>query len=173
MHTPIFMGSLLEVGAVLRRGQSNADQATRPAGGWFSLLQYEHAGGRCLSGDTLRATHRACRDEVQRALAPLKADPRVARVRTPYDVSPPDPAMLSRDGHRARVLVELAVRASGLVTLGFSSVSPEVYASLRAKVQSRTLEVVGAGMLAINHDFVEVAKRDLKRAELVILPVVV
>jgi len=126
-----------------------------------------------LSSATLRATDRAFRDEVQRALAPLKADPRVARVRTPYDVSPPDPAMLSRDGHRARVLVELAVRASGLVTLGFSSVSPEVYASLRAKVQSRTLEVVGAGMLAINHDFVEVAKRDLKRAELVILPVVV
>ncbi len=126
-----------------------------------------------LSSATLRATDRAFRDEVQRALAPLKADPRVARVRTPYDVSPPDPAMLSRDGHRARVLVELAVRASGLVTLGFSSVSPEVYASLRAKVQSRTLEVVGAGMLAINHDFVEVAKRDLTRAELVILPVVV
>ncbi|HWN56316.1 MAG TPA: MMPL family transporter [Methylomirabilota bacterium] len=126
-----------------------------------------------LSSAALRATDRAFREEVDRALAPLKADPRVARVRTPYSVSPPDPAMLSRDGHRARVVVELAVRSSGLVTLGFSSVSPEVYASLRAKVQSRTLEVVGAGMLAINHDFVEVAKRDLKRAELVILPVVV
>src|SRR5882672_3176530 len=126
-----------------------------------------------LSSATLRATDRAFREEVERALAPLKADPRVARVRTPYDVRPPDPAMLSRDGRRARVVVELAVRSSGLVTLGFSSVSPEVYASLRAKAQSRTLEVVGAGMLAINHDFVEVAKRDLKRAELVILPVVV
>jgi RND superfamily putative drug exporter len=126
-----------------------------------------------LSSTTLRATDRAFREEVVRALAPLRADPRVARVRTAYDVNPPDPAMLSRDGHRTRVVVELAVRSSGLVTLGFSSVSPEVYASLRAKVQSRTLEVVGAGMLAINHDFVEVAKRDLKRAELVILPVVV
>src|SRR5207302_10555540 len=54
MHTPIFMGSLLEIGAVLRRRQSNADQASRPAGGWFSLLQYEHAAGRYLSGDTPR-----------------------------------------------------------------------------------------------------------------------
>jgi RND superfamily putative drug exporter len=126
-----------------------------------------------LSSPTLRATDRAFREEVERVLAPLKADSRVARVRTAYAVNPPDPAFLSRDGHRTRTVVELAVRSSGLVTLGFSSVPPEVYASLRAKVSSRTLEVVGAGMLAINHDFVEVAKRDLKRAELVILPVVV
>jgi RND superfamily putative drug exporter len=54
----------------------------------------------------------------------------------------------------------------------FSPVPPEVYASLRRQVRSDALEVVGAGGLALNHDFVEVARRDLARAELVILPVV-
>jgi len=65
-----------------------------------------------LSSPTLRATDRAFREEVERALAPLKADSRVARVRTAYDVNPPDPAFLSRDGHRTRAVIELAVRSS-------------------------------------------------------------
>ncbi len=125
-----------------------------------------------LSSPTLRATERAFRQEVARALAPLRADARVARIRTAYDVEPPDPAYLSRDGRRARAVVELRARASAQASLEFSSVRPETYASLRGRVRSSTLDVVAAGMVPLNHDFVEVAKRDLARAELVILPVV-
>ena len=116
-----------------------------------------------LSSPALDATDRAFRSEVDRALARLKADARVARIRTPYDVEPPDPAYLSRDGHRIRAVVELKQRASSPTSLEFSSVPPEVYASLRRLVRSEALEVVAAGGLALNHDFVDVAKRDLAR----------
>jgi RND superfamily putative drug exporter len=125
-----------------------------------------------LSSSTLHATDRAFRAEVERALAPLRADARVARIRTAYDTEPPDQAYLSRDGRRTRAVVELKQRASGPASLEFSVIPPEVYASLRSLVRSSTLEVVAAGNLPLNHDFVEVAKRDLARAELVILPVV-
>ena len=112
------------------------------------------------------------REAVNRALSRLRADPRIARVRTPWDAEPPDPSLLSRDGRHARVVVELRERASGPASLEFSPVPPEVYAGLRALVRSDSLEVVAAGPLALNHDFVEVARRDLRRAELVILPAV-
>ncbi len=112
------------------------------------------------------------RAEVGKALERLRADARIGRIRTPYDVDPPDPLLISGDGRWVRAVVELKERASGPMSLGTSPVPPAVYASLRGLVRSDTLEVVGGGELAVNHDFVEVAKRDLARAELVILPVV-
>jgi RND superfamily putative drug exporter len=125
-----------------------------------------------FSSPSLRAADPAFRDEVARALAPLKADPRVARIRTAYDVEPPDPAYISRDSHHTRAVVELKTRSSGQASLEFSSVPPEVYAELRGLVRSSKLDVVAAGMVAVNHDFADVAKHDLARVELVILPVV-
>jgi RND superfamily putative drug exporter len=152
--------------------------ATTESGRAASLMSRELPGqpvsfDLILSSPALSATDRPFRSEVDRALAPLRADARVARIRTPYDVEPPDPAHLSRDGHRIRAVVELKQRASSPTSLEFSSVPPEVYGSLRRLVRSEALEVVAAGGLALNHDFVDVAKRDLARAELVILPVVV
>src|SRR5439155_21426008 len=119
-----------------------------------------------LSHPALAATDPAFRAEVERALAPLRRDPRVERVRTAYDAQPPDPAYLSRDGRRTRAVVELTQRASRPSSLEFSAIPPEEYASLRARVKSSTLEIVAAGAVALSHDFVEVAKRDLARAEL-------
>jgi RND superfamily putative drug exporter len=161
-------GARLEAGTVLATTQSGraADLMARQLPGQpvsFDLI---------FGSPTLRATDRAFREEVALALAPLKADARVARIRTPYDVEPPDSAYLSRDSRRARAVVELKARSSGQASLEFSSVPPEVYAALRAQVRSGTLDVVAAGMVPLNHDFVEVAKQDLARAELVILPVV-
>jgi RND superfamily putative drug exporter len=161
-------GARLEAGTVLATTQSGraADLMARQLPGQpvsFDLI---------LSSSTLRATDSAFREEMARALAPLKADARVARIRTAYDVEPPDPAYFSRDSRRARAVVELKARSSGQASLEFSSVPPEVYAALRAQVRSGTLDVVAAGMVPLNHDFAEVAKRDLARAELVILPVV-
>jgi uncharacterized membrane protein YdfJ with MMPL/SSD domain len=161
-------GAALEAGTML---------ATTESGRAAGLLSRELPGqpisfDLLLSHPALRATDPAFRSAVDRALAPLRADPRIGRIRTPYETTPPDPALISRDGRRVRAVVELKQRASGPTSLEFSSVPPEVYASLRRLVRSDTLEVVAAGGLPLNHDFVDVAKRDLARAELVILPVV-
>jgi uncharacterized membrane protein YdfJ with MMPL/SSD domain len=161
-------GARLETGTTLATTQSGraADLMARQLPGQpvsFDLI---------FGSPTLRATDPAFRDEVARALAPLKADARVARIRTPYDVEPPDPAYLSRDARHARAVVELNTRSSGQASLEFSSVPPEVYAKLRGLVRSSRLEVVAAGMVAVNHDFADVAKHDLARVEIVIFPVV-
>jgi RND superfamily putative drug exporter len=161
-------GARLEAGTLLATTQSGraANLMARQLPGQpvsFDLI---------FSSPTLRSTDRAFREEVARALAPLKADAKVARIRTAYDAEPPDPAYLSRDSRRTRAVVELKARSTGQASLEFSSVPPAVYASLRALVRSGTLDVVAAGMVPLNHDFVEVAKQDLERAELVILPVV-
>ncbi len=164
----VVQGARLETGTVLATTQSGraADLMARQLPGQpvsFDVI---------FSSSSLSVSDRAFRDEVARALAPLKADARVARIRTAYDVEPPDPAYLSRDAHRARALVELKTRASGQASLEFSSIPPEEYAGIRALVRSSTLDVLAAGMLPVNHDFAEVAKRDLARVELIILPVV-
>jgi RND superfamily putative drug exporter len=164
----VAQGGRLETGTVLATTESGraAELMARQLPGQpvsFDLI---------FSSPSLKATDRAFRDEVARALAPLKTDPRVARIRTAYDVEPPDPAYLSRDARHVRAVVELRARFSGQASLGFSSVPPEEYASLRALVRSSALDVVATGMVPLNHDFAEVAKRDLHRAEMVILPVV-
>src|SRR4030095_4829657 len=53
-----------------------------------------------LSHPTLRATDPAFKAEVKRALQRLRDDPRVARIRTAYDLDPPAQAFISPAGHR-------------------------------------------------------------------------
>ncbi len=125
-----------------------------------------------LSSASLRATDSAFRAEVERALAPLRADSRVARIRTAYDTDPPDSLSISRDGRRTLAVVELREHSSGFASLVFSSLPADLYPSLRGQVRSDALEVVAAGSIPLNHDFNEVSRRDLARAEMVILPVV-
>src|SRR5262249_56078444 len=72
----------------------------------------------------------------------------------------------------SRGVVEVKERSSAVESLEFSSLPPGFYPSLRAKVTPSNLEVVAAGPLVLHHDFIEVAQRDLRRAELVIMPVV-
>jgi RND superfamily putative drug exporter len=131
-----------------------------------------------FSSDRLRASDPAFRREVEKALAPLRQDDRVARVVTAYDppvydASVPAAEMMSRDGHRALAVVELKGEASAFSSLEFSVLPPDVYPSLRGKVKTDTLEVLPVGNIPLNHDFTEVTRSDLHRAELVILPVVV
>jgi putative drug exporter of the RND superfamily len=132
-----------------------ADLPARPAS--FTLI---------FSHPTWMATDPAFAAEVDRALAPLRADPRVART------LPPDPTSVSRDGHRLRVAVELAGLPMKLTPPGFSALAGDVYPALRALVRSDLLEVLPAGALALNHDFTQSAKDDLRRIELIVLPVV-
>jgi RND superfamily putative drug exporter len=131
-----------------------------------------------FSSATLPAKDPAFRREVERALAPLRSDERVARVVTAYDppvydASVPAAEMISRDGRRVLAVVELKGEAAAFSSLEFSVLPPDVYPSLRAKVKTETLEMLPVGNIPLNHDFTEVTRTDLRRAELVILPLVV
>jgi RND superfamily putative drug exporter len=131
-----------------------------------------------FSSATLPAKDPAFRREVERALAPLRSDERVARVVTAYDppvydASVPAAEMISRDGRRVLAVVELKGEAAAFSSLEFSVLPPDVYPSLRAKVKTETLEMLPVGNIPLNHDFTEVTRTDLQRAELVILPLVV
>ncbi|HEY2992469.1 MAG TPA: MMPL family transporter [Methylomirabilota bacterium] len=121
---------------------------------------------------TWRTTEPAFRAAVERALAPLRGDARVARVRTAWDRTPPEAARISRDGHRTHVTVELRGRAPAFASMTFGGMPPGLYDAIRGQVRSDTLEVVAAGVAAMNHDFTQVARVDLRRSELVVLPLV-
>jgi uncharacterized membrane protein YdfJ with MMPL/SSD domain len=122
-----------------------------------------------FSSPTLSATDPEFRSEVHRALAPLARDPRVARVRTAYDGLS---GAVSQDGRRVLAVVELGGRTTGFASLEFSGLPPGLYPALRGLVQSPTLEVLAGGNIALNHDFTELARQDLGRVELYILPLV-
>jgi RND superfamily putative drug exporter len=125
-----------------------------------------------LRHPTLPASHPTVRAEVLRALAPLRDHPRVAAVRTAWDISPVDPDRVSRDGRYTRASVELRGYNSAVESMVFAAQGGEAYAELRPLVRSDVLAVVAAGALALHHDFTETTRRDVWRAEMVILPVV-
>ena len=121
---------------------------------------------------TMPVTDPAFRAEVERALAPLQSDPRVAAIRTAWNVRPPEPERFSRDGHHTRVSVELEDHTAAVESMVFVAAGAETYAALRPLVRSDVLTVTAAGALALHHDFTEITQRDVVRAELVILPIV-
>src|SRR5689334_3006224 len=117
-----------------------------------------------FSSRTQQALDPAFREEVERALAPLRRDPRVGSVRTAYDPPGPLPQpvpLVSRDGRRTLATVELRGNASGFASFEFSALPPDVYPSLRRLVHSDTLEIVALGNVALNHDFTDVARQDI------------
>jgi RND superfamily putative drug exporter len=126
--------------------------------------------GLILGHPTLRTTDPAFREAADRALEPLRRDARVKRVRTAWDAG--DPRSVSRDGRRALATVELHGRAPAFASMVVPSAPPELYEALRALVRSDTLEILPFGPVALNHDFTEMVKDDLRRAELVVLPAV-
>src|SRR5947207_6149396 len=128
--------------------------------------------GLIFSSATLSATDPRFVAEVRRALVPLRGDPRVARIRTPWDGPAPDPRSISADGRRAAVMVELVGRAPAFASMVVPSAPPELYPTLRQRVRSDALEILPFGPMAVNHDFTEMVKDDLRRAELVVLPLV-
>jgi RND superfamily putative drug exporter len=121
---------------------------------------------------TLTATSAAFQAEVERAVAPLRGHPRVAAVRTAWDSAAPAPERLSRDGRHTRVSVELREHATAVESMIFAAAGGEAYSQLRPLVRSDLLAVTAAGPLALHHDFTAFTRRDVARAELVILPVV-
>ncbi len=114
------------------------------------------------SSPTLTAADPAFKDAVQRAIAPLRTDPRVARIQGPYEESAADPAaFVSKDGHA--VTVSVAVKDK-------SAIAQDYYPDLRAKATSDTLQTSATGVVAIEHGFNAVLEDDLRRAESVSLP---
>jgi uncharacterized membrane protein YdfJ with MMPL/SSD domain len=128
--------------------------------------------GFIFSHPSLTVADPAFRPAVERALAPLRQDDRVARIRTAWDHVPPDPARVSSDGHRTHAVVELRGRAPAFASMTFGGMPPGLYDAIRSQVHSDTLDVVAVGVAAMNRDFARVSHGDLRRSELVVLPIV-
>jgi RND superfamily putative drug exporter len=109
-----------------------------------------------------KATDPAFRDQVGRAVEPLREDGRVTSVRTAYESGATDEAMISRNGRYSLVVVELEE--------GSFAELQDAYADLRQEVRPGPLEVVATGEIPLNEDFESVTETDLKRAEVVSLP---
>jgi RND superfamily putative drug exporter len=109
-----------------------------------------------------KATDPAFRDQVERVLEPLEEDERVAGARTAYENGATDEAMISRNGHYSLVVVELEE--------GSFAELQDAYADIRQEVRPGPLEVVATGEIPLNEDFESVTETDLKRAEVVSLP---
>jgi len=115
-----------------------------------------------FSNDTLNATSPEFRKALDAALAPLRSDPRVAAITTPFDGTALDPTrQISKDGHA--VTVDVAAK-DDLAT------ARDYYPELRALARSDTRRIQATGLLAINNGFNAVLQEDLRRAETVSLP---
>ncbi|MGN6361779.1 MAG: MMPL family transporter, partial [Thermomicrobiales bacterium] len=102
----------------------------------------------------LKATDPAFTSAMDRALAPLRDDPRVDKVTT-------NPAFVSKDGHRAFAIVSMPASFSDAL---------KQYPDVRGKVTSDTLTITATGYLPINNDFNTTLEHDLLRAEVIGLP---
>jgi RND superfamily putative drug exporter len=123
--------------------------------------------GLIFRSPSLRVTAPAFHAAVERAVTPLRIDPRVAKVHTTYDAGEVNSRSISRDGHSTIVKVELKDASADDSVLAM-----DIYPALRAKVQSDTLKVLAFGILPRMHDFTVIPETDIRRAELVVLPLV-
>jgi RND superfamily putative drug exporter len=152
-------GGKLQSGGLIETSESGQGselidrELPRAGGSTFTLI---------YSSTTLSATDAAFRDAVDRSLAPLRSDGRVATIVTPYDGTLPNQAaFIAKDGHA--IAVDVAVKDE-------VSVARDYYPELRAKVRSDVLQVQATGVLAITNGFNVVLEDDLRRAETVSLP---
>jgi RND superfamily putative drug exporter len=100
--------------------------------------------------------------DVSDALQPLRSDPRVTEVATPYDPTRTAQTLVSGDGHSALALVYLRD--------GFNEASG-YYRELRSRIHPGLLQVQATGALSVSHDLDAALANDLDRGELVSLPV--
>ena len=116
-----------------------------------------------FSSDTLVATDATFKSDVEQALAPVLADPRVSGADTPYNVpASAQPSYISKDSHKAIVFVhfkDTSIKAQGYV------------AQVIAELRPTELKVVATGQVPINLAFNTTLEQDLQRAEYVALPV--
>src|SRR3989449_1377509 len=152
-------GGKLESGGLIETSESGLasrliqHELPRSGGSTFTLV---------FASDTLDAKSSEFRAAVEDAIAPLRTDPRVATIVSPYDSSAPDPTLYIARDSRA-VAVDVATKDE-------LPVARDYYAELRGKVRSDKLRVQATGLLAITHGFNVVLQDDLRRAETVSLP---
>jgi RND superfamily putative drug exporter len=143
--------------ALLNSEQARASDAPRPTGaspGTTFLFVFE--------SDTLPVADPVFQKAVQDAIAPLRTDDRVQVIRSYYDAPSQSASLVSRDGRRTLVSVQLR---------DVRSVATGYWEELRAEVRSDTLRVLATGNLPINHELTRTLNQDLQRAEIVSLPV--
>src|SRR5437667_4465913 len=116
-----------------------------------------------FSSSTLNATDPGFQSAVEAAIAPLKSDPRVTGLTTPYGVPAGEQAtFISRDEHKALVIVEFKDP---------SHKSEQYVNEVVAAVHPGLLTVVATGQVPLNLAFNSTLDSDLQRAEYVALPV--
>ena len=117
-----------------------------------------------FSSAILTADDSAFQQALQDAVAPLSSDPRVTSVTTPYSVpAVARAALISKDSHKALVVVDL--KDASLTAQGYID-------GIVGKVHPGSLSVVATGQVPINLAFKGALEKDLNRAELVALPVI-
>jgi putative drug exporter of the RND superfamily len=170
---------IASIAVIITGGQFQAPgiPASLESGRAVALIDQERPGQHpsfslIFTSRTLRATDARVRRAVEDALAPLRRDARVAGIRTAYAAKPPTADLISRDGHATVAVIELHGRASAFDSMESSPAGADVYPELRRQVRSDELEVLPAGALALHHEFKTVVQHDLRRAELVVLPLV-
>jgi RND superfamily putative drug exporter len=113
---------------------------------------------------TMTVQDPAFKQAVLAALQPLKDDPRVKSIDTPFDVPAEQAkAMTSNDGHH--VFTQVSLKDDYATARQF-------YKQMRTEVHSDQLEVLGTGAVAIGSDFDKYLQSDLQRAEVVSLLVI-
>ncbi|HEY3218711.1 MAG TPA: MMPL family transporter [Candidatus Limnocylindria bacterium] len=152
-------GGKLESGGFIETAESGRasklieKELPRAGGSTFTLI---------FSSDSLDAKSAGFRAAVEAALQPLRGDSRVDSISTPYDATSADPTrQISKDGHA--VAVDVAVKDT-------IDIARDYYLELRTKVTSDKLTVQATGVLAIGNGFNAVLQDDLRRAEVVALP---
>ena len=150
-------GGKLESGGFIETAESGRAsklierELPRAGGSTFTLI---------FSSPTLAWNAPEFNKAVTDAVAPLRSDPRVDSITTPYD-SAGAASLVSKDGHE--IAVDVAVKDA-------IETARDYYPALREKVKSDRLDVAATGILAINNGFNAVLLADLQRAEVVALP---
>ena len=151
-------GGDLKSGGIIQTSESGRaaklieKELPRSSGTSFSVL---------FGSETLVVTDPAYRAAVDKALAAVRADPRVQSVLTAYDPSPSAASLVSKDQHLLLAVVSVK---DDSITAG------KYYPELRGEITSDVLTIGATGYLAINHDFNVILESDLQRAEYVSLP---
>lgn len=129
-------------------------------------LRSEHTSGFeiIFHHDELTADDAEFQTAVQKAVAPLRKDPHVARVRTPWDAETGmylGQTMLSVEGHDA--LATVVLKQEAIETTRF-------FPSIREKLRSDTLKITVTGYASFRSDLDRAIEHDIARAELVSAP---
>jgi RND superfamily putative drug exporter len=161
---------LLHAGALV---SSNGVRGSLEAQRASDLVNAEITAGAASSGSSFlllfgsrdrHAGDPAYRADLESAVAPLGGDPRVTAVGLPYDTSGrPLPGRVSRDGTEALVVVSL--RDS-------TTTAQRYYGAIRQEVRPTRLTVQATGNVPLNQAFNTTLETDLRRAEVVSLPIV-